>query len=162
MSSASRRKLDLTFSFMENQREMTWFNTSVNDYTALFLRKTDGSSLMALGEWSDLNCQLDLMVPSSYVRPPIVVSDVSRPKPMTVEWSSYAQSITQKPMKGMLTGPVTILNWSFPREDVPRKLQSQQLALSLRDEVLDLEAAGIAAIQVDEPAIREGVSLFTR
>jgi 5-methyltetrahydropteroyltriglutamate--homocysteine methyltransferase len=79
---------------------------------------------------------------------------------MTVKWSSYAQSITKKPMKGMLSGPVTILNWSFPREDVPRKLQSQQLALSLRDEVLDLEAAGIAAIQVDEPAIREGVSGF--
>ncbi|KAI9574719.1 cobalamin-independent synthase [Boletus coccyginus] len=98
---------------------------------------------------------------SRYVRPPIIVSDVSRPKPMTVKWSSYAQSITKKPMKGMLSGPVTILNWSFPREDVPRKLQSQQLALSLRDEVLDLEAAGIAAIQVDEPAIREGLPLRT-
>ncbi|KAG6378679.1 cobalamin-independent synthase [Boletus reticuloceps] len=70
---------------------------------------------------------------SRYVRPPIVVSDVSRPKPMTVKWSSYAQSITKKSMKGMLTGPVTLLNWSFPREDVPRKLQSQQLALALRD-----------------------------
>jgi 5-methyltetrahydropteroyltriglutamate--homocysteine methyltransferase len=95
----------------------------------------------------------------SYVRPPIIVSDVSRPTPMTVKWSSYAQSITEKPVKGMLTGPVTILNWSFPREDVPRKLQSQQLALALRDEVIDLETAGIAAIQVDEPAIREGVSI---
>ncbi|KAN0097502.1 Cobalamin-independent synthase, Catalytic domain containing protein [Tylopilus felleus] len=96
---------------------------------------------------------------SRYVRPPIVVSDVSRPTAMTVQWSSYAQSITKKPMKGMLTGPVTILNWSFPREDVSRKLQAQQLALSLRDEVIDLEAAGIAAIQVDEPAIREGLPL---
>ncbi|KAF8845846.1 cobalamin-independent methionine synthase [Paxillus ammoniavirescens] len=96
---------------------------------------------------------------SRYVRPPIIVSDVSRPTPMTVKWSSYAQSITEKPMKGMLSGPVTILNWSFPREDVPRKLQSQQLALALRDEVIDLEAAGIAAIQVDEPAIREGLPL---
>lgn len=94
----------------------------------------------------------------SYVRPPIIVSDVSRSAPMTVRWSSYAQSLTEKPMKGMLTGPVTILNWSFPREDVSRKLQSQQLALALRDEVIDLEAAGISAIQVDEPAIREGVS----
>jgi methionine synthase II (cobalamin-independent) len=94
----------------------------------------------------------------SYVRPPIIVSDVSRPGPMTVKWSSYAQSITKKPMKGMLTGPVTILNWSFPRADVSRELQSKQLALALRDEVVDLEKAGIHAIQVDEPAIREGVS----
>jgi len=77
---------------------------------------------------------------------------------MTVKWSSYAQSVTEKPMKGMLTGPVTILNWSFPRADVSRELQSKQLALALRDEVIDLEKAGIHAIQVDEPAIREGVS----
>ncbi|EIW82105.1 cobalamin-independent methionine synthase [Coniophora puteana RWD-64-598 SS2] len=96
---------------------------------------------------------------SRYVRPPIIVSDVSRPGPMTVRWSSYAQSLTKKPMKGMLTGPVTILNWSFPRDDVSRKLQSQQLALALRDEVLDLEKAGITVIQVDEPAIREGLPL---
>ena len=94
----------------------------------------------------------------SYVRPPIIVSDVSRPGPITVKWSSYAQSVTKKPMKGMLTGPVTILNWSFPRADVTRELQSKQLALALRDEVIDLEKAGINAIQVDEPAIREGVS----
>jgi 5-methyltetrahydropteroyltriglutamate--homocysteine methyltransferase len=78
---------------------------------------------------------------------------------MTVKWSSYAQSVSKnKPMKGMLTGPVTILNWSFPRADVSRELQSKQLALALRDEVVDLEKAGIKAIQVDEPAIREGVS----
>ena len=95
---------------------------------------------------------------SRYVRPPIIVSDVIRPGPMTVKWSSYAQSLTKKPMKGMLTGPVTILNWSFPRADVTRELQSKQLALALRDEVVDLEKAGISAIQVDEPAIREGVS----
>ncbi|KAH7914215.1 cobalamin-independent synthase [Hygrophoropsis aurantiaca] len=96
---------------------------------------------------------------SRYVRPPIIVSDVSRDAPMTVKWSSYAQSVTKKPMKGMLSGPVTILNWSFPRDDVSRKLQSQQLALALRDEVIDLEKAGISAIQVDEPAIREGLPL---
>ncbi|KAG6336851.1 hypothetical protein ID866_2247 [Astraeus odoratus] len=96
---------------------------------------------------------------SRYVRPPIIVSDVSRSGPMTVRWSQYAQSITKSPMKGMLTGPVTILNWSFPRDDVSRKLQSQQLALALRDEVIDLERAGISAIQVDEPAIREGLPL---
>jgi len=96
---------------------------------------------------------------SRYVRPPIIVSDVSRPGPMTVKWSSYAQSVTSKPMKGMLTGPVTILNWSFPRADVSRELQSKQLALALRDEVIDLEKAGIKAVQVDEPAIREGLPL---
>ncbi|THU75960.1 hypothetical protein K435DRAFT_787432 [Dendrothele bispora CBS 962.96] len=96
---------------------------------------------------------------SRYVRPPIVVSDVSRKGPITVRWSKYAQSLTSKPMKGMLTGPVTILNWSFPRADIPRALQAQQLALALRDEVCDLEAAGIAAIQVDEPAVREGLPL---
>ncbi|KAK0468222.1 cobalamin-independent synthase [Desarmillaria tabescens] len=96
---------------------------------------------------------------SRYVRPPIIVSDVSRPSPITVQWSSYAQSLTKKPMKGMLTGPVTILNWSFPRADVSRELQSKQLALALRDEVIDLEKAGISAIQVDEPAIREGLPL---
>ncbi|KAI0959491.1 hypothetical protein AcW1_004301 [Taiwanofungus camphoratus] len=96
---------------------------------------------------------------SRYVRPPIIVSDVSRPRPMTVKWSSYAQSLTQKPMKGMLTGPVTILNWSFPRADVSRELQCMQLALALRDEVIDLEKAGIKAVQVDEPALREGLPL---
>ncbi|TEB35634.1 5-methyltetrahydropteroyltriglutamate-homocysteine S-methyltransferase [Coprinellus micaceus] len=96
---------------------------------------------------------------SRYVRPPIIVSDVSRPNPMTVQWSAYAQSLTDRPMKGMLTGPVTILNWSFPRADISRELQSKQLALALRDEVIDLEKAGISAIQVDEPAIREGLPL---
>ena len=134
---------------------------------------------------------------SRYVRPPIVVSDVSRPHPMTVRWSSYAQSLTKRPMKGMLTvrllslslslrppslslppppslyaheddvltpctllqGPVTILNWSFPRADVSKEVQCKQLALALRDEVIDLANAGIFAIQVDEPAIREGLPL---
>ncbi|WFD25050.1 5-methyltetrahydropteroyltriglutamate--homocysteine S-methyltransferase [Malassezia nana] len=96
---------------------------------------------------------------SRYVRPPIVVSDVSRPKPMTVRWSSYAQSLTQKIMKGMLTGPVTILNWSFPRVDIGKDVQAFQIALALRDEVVDLEKAGIRAVQVDEPAIREGLPL---
>ncbi|GHJ89336.1 hypothetical protein NliqN6_5738 [Naganishia liquefaciens] len=96
---------------------------------------------------------------SRYVRPPIIVSDVSRSQPMTVRWSQYAQSVTKKPMKGMLTGPVTILNWSFPRADVSREVQSKQLSLALRDEVVDLQNAGIYAIQVDEPAIREGLPL---
>ncbi|TCD68206.1 methionine-synthesizing 5- methyltetrahydropteroyltriglutamate--homocysteine methyltransferase [Steccherinum ochraceum] len=96
---------------------------------------------------------------SRYVRPPIVVSDVSRPGPITTQWSSYAQSVTDRPMKGMLTGPVTILNWSFPRADVSREVQCQQLSLALRDEVIDLEKAGIKAVQVDEPALREGLPL---
>ncbi|VVT55862.1 uncharacterized protein SAPINGB_P004775 [Magnusiomyces paraingens] len=96
---------------------------------------------------------------SRYVRPPIIVGDVSRPHPMTVKESKYAQSITKKPMKGMLTGPVTILRWSFPRDDISLKDQSLQLALALRDEVNDLEAAGVKVIQVDEPAIREGLPL---
>jgi len=96
---------------------------------------------------------------SRYVRPPIIVSDVSRPKAMTVQWSSYAQTLSKQPVKGMLTGPVTILNWSFPRVDVSKEVQSKQLALALRDEVVDLEKAKIFAIQVDEPAIREGLPL---
>lgn len=96
---------------------------------------------------------------SRYVRPPIIVGDVSRPHAMTVKESKYAQSITSKPMKGMLTGPVTILRWSFPRDDISLKDQSLQLALALRDEVNDLEAAGVKVIQVDEPAIREGLPL---
>ena len=93
------------------------------------------------------------------VKPPIVWGDVSRSKPMTVDWSSYAQSLTKKPMKGMLTGPVTILNWSFPREDISLKDSAYQIALAIRDEVLDLEAAGIKVIQVDEAALREKLPL---
>lgn len=96
---------------------------------------------------------------SRYVRPPIIVGDVSRPAPMTVKESQYAQSLTDKPMKGMLTGPVTILRWSFPRNDISAKDQSLQLALALRDEVNDLEKANVKVIQVDEPAIREGLPL---
>ncbi|MEV0355648.1 5-methyltetrahydropteroyltriglutamate--homocysteine S-methyltransferase [Nocardia sp. NPDC050697] len=89
------------------------------------------------------------------VRPPIVYGDVSRPAVMTVEWSTYAQSLTSKPVKGMLTGPVTILAWSFVRDDQPRADTARQIALAIRDETLDLEAAGIGVIQVDEPALRE-------
>ncbi|KAL1960204.1 hypothetical protein VTO42DRAFT_8747 [Malbranchea cinnamomea] len=96
---------------------------------------------------------------SRCVRPPIIVGDISRPGPMTVKESKYAASISKKPMKGMLTGPITCLRWSFPRDDVHQSVQAQQLALALRDEVLDLEAAGISVIQVDEPALREGLPL---
>ena len=93
------------------------------------------------------------------VKPPVVWGDISRAKPMTVKWSKYAQSLTQKPMKGMLTGPVTILNWSFPREDITLKESAVQIALAIRDEVLDLEANGISIIQVDEAALREKLPL---
>jgi 5-methyltetrahydropteroyltriglutamate--homocysteine methyltransferase len=96
---------------------------------------------------------------SRCVRPPILFGDVSRPNPMTVGWWKYAQSLTLKPMKGMLTGPVTILNWSFVRDDVPRSLACRQIALAIRDEVVDLEAAGASMIQVDEAALREGLPL---
>src|SRR6202043_282988 len=96
---------------------------------------------------------------SRYVRPPIIFGDVSRPKPMTVEWSTYAQSLTKRPMKGMLTGPVTMLQWSFVRDDLPREAVCRQIALAIRDEVADLEAADIAVIQVDEPAFREALPL---
>ena len=96
---------------------------------------------------------------SRYVRPPILYGDVSRPNPMTVDWINYAQSVTDKPVKGMLTGPVTMLMWSFVRDDQPRSETCKQLALAIRDEVADLEAAGVDIIQVDEPAIREGLPL---
>lgn len=96
---------------------------------------------------------------SRYVRPPLIVGDISRPAPMTVKESVYAQSLTKKPMKGMLTGPVTILRWSFRRDDVPEETQAMQLALALRDEVVDLQNGGVNVIQVDEPALREGCPL---
>ena len=93
------------------------------------------------------------------VKPPVIWGDISRAKPMTVRWSAYAQSLTDKPMKGMLTGPVTILNWSFPREDISLKESAFQIAQAIREEVLDLEAAGISIIQVDEAALREKLPL---
>ncbi|MFG1417243.1 5-methyltetrahydropteroyltriglutamate--homocysteine S-methyltransferase [Xanthobacter sp. V0B-10] len=96
---------------------------------------------------------------SRYVRPPVLFGDVSRPAPMTVAWWRYAQSLTQKPVKGMLTGPVTILNWSFVRDDIPRAAACRQIALAIRDEVEDLERAGTAMIQIDEAALREGLPL---
>jgi len=96
---------------------------------------------------------------SRCVKPPIIYGDISRPNAMTVMWSHYAQSQTEKPMKGMLTGPVTILNWSFVRDDQPRSATAEQIALALRDEVYDLEQAGIKVIQIDEAALREGLPL---
>ena len=96
---------------------------------------------------------------SRCVKPPILFGDVRRPQAMTVKWTTYAQSLTDKPMKGMLTGPVTILNWSFVRDDQPRSVSCRQLALAIREEVLDLERAGVRVIQIDEAALREGLPL---
>lgn len=96
---------------------------------------------------------------SRCVKPPIIYGDVSRPDPMTVEWIKYAQSLTDKPVKGMLTGPVTILNWSFVRDDQPRSETCKQISLAIRDEVIDLESAGVNIIQIDEAALREGLPL---
>ncbi|MHA3787709.1 5-methyltetrahydropteroyltriglutamate--homocysteine S-methyltransferase [Flavobacterium hauense] len=96
---------------------------------------------------------------SRCVKPPVIYGDVSRPEPMTVKWSAYAQSLTDKLVKGMLTGPVTILQWSFVRDDQPRRDTCMQIALAIRDEVNDLERSGIKVIQIDEPAIREGLPL---
>jgi 5-methyltetrahydropteroyltriglutamate--homocysteine methyltransferase len=96
---------------------------------------------------------------SRCVKPPVIIGDVARPAPMTVHWSRYAQSLTTKPVKGMLTGPVTMLQWSFVRNDLPRASVCRQIALALRDEVHDLEEAGIGMIQIDEPAFREGLPI---
>ena len=96
---------------------------------------------------------------SRCVKPPILFGDISRPQPMTVAWTQFAQSLTDKPMKGMLTGPVTILNWSFVRDEQPRKESCLQLALAIRQEVQDLEAAGVNVIQIDEAALRKGLPL---
>jgi 5-methyltetrahydropteroyltriglutamate--homocysteine methyltransferase len=96
---------------------------------------------------------------SRCVKPPILYGDIYRPEPMTVDWIRYAQSLTQKPVKGMLTGPVTMLMWSFVRDDQPHSTTALQLALVIRDEVADLEKAGIGIIQIDEPAFREGLPL---
>jgi 5-methyltetrahydropteroyltriglutamate--homocysteine methyltransferase len=96
---------------------------------------------------------------SRCVKPPVIYGDVSRPTPMTLKWTSYARSLTSRPMKGMLTGPITVLQWSFVRNDIPRQQTAWQIALALRDEVRDLESAGVRVIQVDEPALREGLPL---
>lgn len=96
---------------------------------------------------------------SRCVKPPVIYGDVSRPHPMTLYWANYAQSLTTRPVKGMLTGPVTILQWSFVRNDQERSKTCLQIALSIRDEVCDLEQAGIRVIQIDEPAIREGLPI---
>ncbi|HAT29961.1 MAG TPA: 5-methyltetrahydropteroyltriglutamate--homocysteine S-methyltransferase [Janthinobacterium sp.] len=122
-----------------------------NDMVEYFGEQLDGFAFTALGWVQSYG--------SRCVKPPIIFGDVARPALMTVAWSAYAQSLTAKPMKGMLTGPVTMLQWSFVRDDQPRARTALQIALAIRDEVADLEQAGIGVIQIDEPAMREGLPL---
>jgi len=122
-----------------------------NDMVEYFGEQLDGYLFTKLGWVQSYG--------SRCVKPPVIFGDIARPAPMTVRWSQYAQSLTDKPMKGMLTGPVTMLQWSFVRDDLPRETVCRQIALALRDEVHDLEAAGIRMIQIDEPALREGLPL---
>ena len=122
-----------------------------NDMVEYFAEQLDGYAFTRFGWVQSYG--------SRCVKPAIIYGDLSRPQPMTVDWISYAQRCTAKPMKGMLTGPVTMLLWSFARDDIPREQQARQLALAIRDEVVDLEAAGIRIIQIDEAAFREGLPL---
>ncbi len=122
-----------------------------NDMVEYFGEQLDGFAFTANGWVQSYG--------SRCVKPPVLFGDVSRPAPMTVAWTAHAQSLTRRPMKGMLTGPITILQWSFVRDDQPRERTAEQIALAIRDEVTDLEAAGIGIIQIDEPAIREGLPL---
>jgi len=122
-----------------------------NDMVEYFGEQLDGFAFTKVGWVQSYG--------SRCVKPPIIFGDVHRPHAMTVKWSRYAQSLTSRPMKGMLTGPVTVLQWSFVRDDQPRAATCRQIALALRDEVLDLENAGIGVIQIDEPALREGLPL---
>ena len=122
-----------------------------NDMVEYFGEQLDGFAFTANGWVQSYG--------SRCVKPPVLYGDVARPQPMTVAWARYAQSLTERPVKGMLTGPVTILQWSFVRDDQPRMDTALQIALAIRDEVADLEAAGIAVIQIDEPAFREGLPL---
>ncbi len=122
-----------------------------NDMVEYFGEQLDGFAFTANGWVQSYG--------SRCVKPPLIYGDVRRPHPMTVAWSAYARSLTAKPMKGMLTGPITILQWSFVRDDQPRSDTARQIAFAIRDEVCDLEAAGLKVIQIDEPALREGLPL---
>lgn len=122
-----------------------------NDMVQYFAEKMDGFAFTESGWVQSFG--------SRYVRPPIIYGDISRQKPMTLDWITFAQSITEKPVKGMLTGPITILNWSYVRNDQSPEETCKQIALAIRDEVLDLEKIGVGIIQIDEPALREGLPL---
>ena len=150
---AMRREIDKVVEFQESAGldVLVHGEPERNDMVEYFGEQLDGFAFSRFGWVQSYG--------SRCVKPPILFGDVARPRPMTVDWITYAQSVTEKPMKGMLTGPVTILNWSFVRDDQPRSLSCRQLALAIRDEVLDLEQAGIAIIQIDEAALREGLPL---
>ncbi|MDO9710105.1 5-methyltetrahydropteroyltriglutamate--homocysteine S-methyltransferase [Paracraurococcus lichenis] len=122
-----------------------------NDMVKYFAEQLDGYAVTKHGWVQSYG--------SRCVAPPIIWRDVARPAPMTVRWAAHAQSLTARPVKGMLTGPVTMLQWAFAREDIPRETVCRQIALAIRDEAEDLEAAGIAIVQIDEPAFREGLPL---
>ncbi|MEC4748513.1 5-methyltetrahydropteroyltriglutamate--homocysteine S-methyltransferase [Methylomicrobium sp. Wu6] len=149
------RQMEQTIEFCVREQEDLGLDVLVhgeaerNDMVEYFGEQLDGFLFTANGWVQSYG--------SRCVKPPIIYGDVSRPTPMTIRWSRYAQSLTAKPMKGMLTGPVTLLNWSFVRDDQPRATTAYQLALALRDEVTDLEHAGIPVIQIDEAAFREGL-----
>ncbi|MCI0654492.1 MAG: 5-methyltetrahydropteroyltriglutamate--homocysteine S-methyltransferase [Methylococcaceae bacterium] len=149
------RQMELTIEFCVREQEKLGLDVLVhgeaerNDMVEYFGEQLEGFLFTGHGWVQSYG--------SRCVKPPIIYGDVSRPEPMTVRWSQYAQSLTDKPMKGMLTGPVTILNWSFVRDDQPRSTTAYQLALALGDEVKDLEQAGIPIIQIDEAAFREGL-----
>ncbi len=149
------KQMEQTIEFCVREQEKLGLDVLVhgeaerNDMVEYFGEQLDGFLFTANGWVQSYG--------SRCVKPPIIYGDVSRPKPMTVGWSQYAQSLTDKPMKGMLTGPVTILNWSFVRDDQPRSTTAYQLALAIREEVNDLERAGIPIIQIDEAAFREGL-----
>ena len=150
---AMRREIDRVVAFQESAGldVLVHGEPERNDMVEYFGEQLEGFAFSRFGWVQSYG--------SRCVKPPILFGDVARPQAMTVDWISYAQSVTAKPMKGMLTGPVTILNWSFVRDDQPRSLTCRQLALAIRDEVLDLEQAGIAIIQIDEAALREGLPL---
>lgn len=148
-----QKEIDETIKFQEdiNLDVLVHGEFERNDMVEYFGEKLEGFAFTNFGWVQSYG--------SRCVKPPIIFGDVSREKPMTVKWSSYAQSLTKKPVKGMLTGPVTILQWSFVRNDQPRSTTCKQIALAIRDEVTDLENAGLKIIQIDEPAIREGLPL---
>ncbi|WP_019867870.1 5-methyltetrahydropteroyltriglutamate--homocysteine S-methyltransferase [Methylovulum miyakonense] len=149
------RRMEHTIGFCVREQENLGLDVLVhgeaerNDMVEYFGEQLDGFLFTGYGWVQSYG--------SRCVKPPIIYGDVSRPAPMTVRWSHYAQSLTDKPMKGMLTGPVTLLNWSFVRDDQPRSTTAYQLALAIRDEVNDLERSGIPIIQIDEAAFREGL-----
>ncbi|WP_295959811.1 5-methyltetrahydropteroyltriglutamate--homocysteine S-methyltransferase [Rhodoferax sp.] len=152
-----RAQMELEITHAVRQQEALGLDVLVhgeaerNDMVEYFGEQLDGFAFTANGWVQSYG--------SRCVKPPILFGDVARPAPMTVGWTVYAQSLTTRPMKGMLTGPITILQWSFVRDDQPRSSTAHQIAWAIRDEVQDLERAGIRLVQIDEPALREGLPL---